>query len=145
MTLTVTEILIFCAILGYLLYGLVRNALWTEAKDMELFAERSRLERWQYSFRRNLALLAVGLLLLSVWRDIELGWVWLVFGVVLTVLGLAAIAGFFLKKRFLETGFEMVPPTDTELKANVRKMKSSSVLFLCLLGLWIYSWIHKII
>ena len=145
MTLTVTEILIFCAILGYLLYSLVRNALWTEAKEMELFAERSRLERWQYSFRRNLTVLAVGLLLLSVWRDIELGWVWLVFGVVLIVLGLAAIAGFFLKKRLLETGFELEPPTDSELKAKVGKMKSSSVLFLCLLCLWIYSWIHKVI
>ena len=145
MTLTISEILIFCAIFGFLLYGVVRNALWTEAKDMELFAKRSRPEKWQYSLRRNLTLLAVGLLLLNVWRDIELGWVWLILGVVLIVLGLAAITGFFLKKHILETGFELVPPTETKLKANVVKMKSSSLILLCLLGLWIYSWSHKVI
>jgi hypothetical protein len=145
MTLTISEILIFCAILGFLLYGVVRNALWSEAKDMEFFAKRSRPEKWQYSLRRNLTLLAVGLLLLCVWRDIELGWVWLILGVVLMVFGLAAIAGFFLKKHILEAGFELEPPTDAKLKANVGKMKSSSLLFLCLLGLWIYSWIHKVI
>jgi hypothetical protein len=145
MTMAVWEILIFGVVSSYLLYGVVRTALWTEAKELKHFAEISRLERWQTSLRRNLIFLCVGVLLLITWKDIEFGWVWLVFGVVLVVLGLASTAGYFLKKPLLKAGFEPKPPTVSELKTNVGKMKRLSILFLCLLGLWVYSWIQKVI
>ena len=145
MTLTVWEVFVFGAISGYLAYVLFRNALWTEAKELKRFAERNRLERWRYSIGRNLIPLSIGSLLLSAWKEIELGWVWLAFGVGLVLLGLTAMTGYFLKKRMYETGFELEPPTVSELRAEVGKMKTSSVVFLCLLVLWIYSWINKVI
>jgi hypothetical protein len=145
MTLTVWEVFVFGAISGYLVYGLFRNALWTEAKGLKRFAERNRLEKWRYSIGRNLIPLSAGSLLLSVRKEIGLGWVWLAFGVGLVLLGLTAMVGFYLKKRMYETGFELESPTVSELRAEVGKMKSSSVVFLCLLVLWIYSWINKVV